>query len=328
MATALRYLVVGGAGFIGSHLVDRLLRDGHAVSVLDNFDPMYARVRKQANLWPAARHEAFRLIEGDASNYCTVATAFERFRPDVIVHLAACDGADNPQVHGKASVHATLQLLEHARTRPGTRFVYASDASVYGDAGPGPLAETASTDGPTSPVGAAKRSGERLCREYHRRHGVAITCLRLFSTYGPRFRPDQTVARFTRLIDQGDPLPVQGDGTCRQDYAFIDDVVGGIARAAERCKGYAIYNLGTSRPVALSRLIDAIGQALGRIPRVVHLPSGSDTVSFECADIRLAERELDYVATTNLEDGMRRTVAWYRAEGEWHGRLAPPSCAA
>jgi Nucleoside-diphosphate-sugar epimerases len=177
-----RYLVTGGAGFIGSNLVDRLLQDGHAVTVFDNFDPFYERVRKHANLRQAAHSPGFRLTEGDISNEHAVAAAFEESQPDVIVHLAARAGVrpsiDDPIGYTRVNVEGTLRLLEQARRRPDTRFVFASSSSVYGDRADGPFRESDRVDDPISPYAATKKAGELLCHTYHHLYGLPVVCLR------------------------------------------------------------------------------------------------------------------------------------------------------
>jgi UDP-glucuronate 4-epimerase len=324
-----RYLVTGGAGFIGSNLVDRLLNDGHAVTVLDNFDPFYDRQRKQANLDRAAHSPHFRLIEGDIIDEAAVATAYEECQPDVVVHLAARAGVrpsiDDPVGYARVNVEGTLRLLEQARRRPRVPFVFASSSSVYGDRGDGPFRESDRVDDPISPYAATKKAGELLCHTYHHLYGLSVTCLRFFTAYGPRNRPDLAIAKFTRLIDQGQPITVFGDGSTRRDYTFIDDIVEGIVRAAERCRGYAIYNLGNSNPVELSRLVKVIGDILGHAPCIQRQPMQPGDVRATFADVSLARRELGYAPSTSLAEGIRRYVAWYRSERDRSMRQKPVS---
>lgn len=326
-----RYLVTGGAGFIGSNLVDRLLRDGHAVTVFDNFDPYYERPRKLANLWQAARSEGFRLIEGDVTDAGEVAAACEDCRPDVIVHLAARAGVrpsiEDPVGYARVNIEGTLCLLEEARRLPAVRFVFASSSSVYGNRTDGPFHEADRVDDPISPYAATKKAGELLCSTYHHIYGLPITCLRFFTAYGPRNRPDLAIAKFTSLIDRGEAVPFFGDGTTKRDYTFIDDIVDGVVRAAERCQGFAVYNLGNSQPVELAHLVGEIGRALGRTPRIQKKPLPPGDVYQTYANVSLARRELDYSPRTSLEEGLRRYVAWYRAEGEWSLRYKPPALA-
>jgi UDP-glucuronate 4-epimerase len=314
------FLITGGAGFIGSNLVDRLLQDGHTVSVFDNFDPFYDPQRKRANLGRASQSPNFRLIEGDLLDEAAVAVACEDCQPDVIVHLAARAGVrpsiDDPVGYARVNVEGTLRLLEHARHRPRAPFLFASSSSVYGDRTDGPFRESDRVDDPISPYAATKKAGELACHTYHRLYGLPVTCLRFFTAYGPRNRPDLAIAKFTRLIDQGEPIPLYGDGTTQRDYTYIDDIVDGIVRAAERCRGYAIYNLGNSHPVELSRLVRVIGEALDRTPRIQRHAMQPGDVRATFADVSLARRELGYVPAISLEEGIRRYVAWYHAEGK------------
>jgi UDP-glucuronate 4-epimerase len=324
-----RYLVTGGAGFIGSNLVDRLLREGHAVTVFDNFDPFYERERKLANLWNALRFERFRQVEGDITDASQVADVCTECQPDVIVHLAARAGVrpsiEDPVGYARVNIEGTLRLLEEARRLPNVRFVFASSSSVYGNRNDGPFRESDRVDDPISPYAATKKAGELLCYNYHHLYLLPVTCLRFFTAYGPRNRPDLAIAKFTRLIDRGEPIPVFGDGTTRRDYTYIDDIVDGVVRAAARCRGYAIYNLGNAQPVELSRLIKVIGAALDRTPFIQRKPMQPGDVQQTYAEVSLANRELGYAPTTSLEEGIARYVAWYRNEDE--GFLRHPSIA-
>jgi UDP-glucuronate 4-epimerase len=317
-AMATRYLVTGGAGFIGSNLVDRLLADGHHVGMLDNFDPFYDRRRKEANLKQAALSSRFQLFEGDINDGEALDGAWEAASPDVIIHLAARAGVrpsiEDPVGYGRVNVEGTLQMLERAKRRPSTRFIFASSSSVYGDRPNAPFRETDRVDDPISPYAATKKAGELLCHAYHHLFGVPVTCLRFFTAYGPRNRPDLAIAKFTRLIDRGEPVPFFGDGGTRRDYTFVDDIVDGVVRAAERCRGFAIYNLGNSHPVELRQLVTMIGRVLGKAPRIQPLPLQPGDVRQTCADVSLAQRELGYAPSTGLEEGLRRYAEWYKEE--------------
>jgi UDP-glucuronate 4-epimerase len=312
----MQYLVTGGAGFIGSNLVDRLLADGHAVAVLDNFDPFYERARKEANLEQAARAPRFRLIEGDITDPEAVAAAWADGPPDVVVHLAARAGVRpsiaDPVGYSRVNIDGTLRLLEQTKQHPATRFIFASSSSVYGDRPDAPFRETDRVDDPISPYAATKKAGELLCHTYHHLYGLPVTCLRFFTVYGPRNRPDLAIAKFVRLIDRGEPIPVYGDGTTRRDYTFIEDIVDGVLRAAQHCQGYAIYNLGNASPVALSQLVELIGQALGKTPSIQRLPPQPGDVRQTFADVSRAGRDLGYAPKTSLPEGLKRYAEWYR----------------
>jgi UDP-glucuronate 4-epimerase len=314
----MRTIVTGGAGFIGSHLVDRLLAGGAEVIVVDNFDPFYSRAIKEANLAGALRHSHCRLVELDIRDAPGVEALVGRTRPDAIVHLAARAGVrpsiEEPAPYAEVNVMGTVRWLEAAcRLEPRPRFVYASSSSVYGDRPDAPFRETDSVDRPISPYAATKKACELLAFTFHHLHGLPVTGLRFFTAYGPRNRPDLAIARFTRLIDRGEPVPVFGDGTTRRDYTFVADIVDGIVRAIERCTGHHLYNLGNSDPIELRRLVAAIAQALGKTPVIRHLPEQPGDVRQTYADIGRAAAELGYAPSTPLSEGLARYVAWYRS---------------
>jgi UDP-glucuronate 4-epimerase len=311
-------IVTGGAGFIGSHLVDRLLADGAEVIVVDNFDPFYSRTIKEANLSAALRNPRCRLVELDIRDAAGVLALVDRTRPDAIVHLAARAGVrpsiEDPALYAEVNVLGTVRWLEAAcRLEPRPRFVYASSSSVYGDRPDAPFRETDSVDLPISPYAATKKACELLAYTFHHLHGLPVTGLRFFTAYGPRNRPDLAIAKFTRLIDRGEPVPLFGDGTTRRDYTFVADIVDGVVRAVERCTGHHLYNLGNSHPVELYQLVAAIGQALGKSPVLQHLPEQPGDVRQTYADITRAATELGYAPQTTLADGLAQYIAWYGA---------------
>jgi UDP-glucuronate 4-epimerase len=315
----MRTLVTGGAGFIGSHVVDRLLAEGAEVCVLDNFDAFYDREQKQSNLTAALRHARCRLVEADIRDAARVNALVQDARPDVIVHLAARPGVRpsiaDPRLYTDVNVYGTVVLLEAAcRIEPRPRFVYASSSSVYGERAVGPFRETDPVDRPLSPYAATKKACEVLAHAFHHLHGLPVTGLRLFTAYGPRNRPDLAVAKFARLIARGLPVPMFGDGTSRRDYTFVDDIVDGIVRAIDRCTSYHLYNLGNSEPVGLREMIDAIAQALGKPALVeVHAEQPGD-VRQTYAAIDLAARELGYQPRTPFQVGLSRYVAWLQGQ--------------
>ncbi|WP_165229496.1 GDP-mannose 4,6-dehydratase [Aquisphaera insulae] len=314
----MRAIVTGGAGFIGSHLVDRLLADGADVLVVDNFDPFYSREVKEANLTMALRNPRCRLAERDIRDGFEAQVLVEEFRPDVIVHLAARAGVrpsiEAPGLYADVNVTGTVRWLEAAcRLQPRPRFVYASSSSVYGDRPDAPFHESDPVDRPISPYAATKKACELLAYTFHHLHGLPVTGLRFFTAYGPRNRPDLAIAKFTRLIDRGEPVPIYGDGTSRRDYTFVEDIVDGIVRAIDRCRAHHLYNLGNSNPVELDRLIKAIGAALGKEPVVQRLPEQAGDVQQTYADTSQAAAELGYVPRTSLAEGIARYVEWYRA---------------
>jgi UDP-glucuronate 4-epimerase len=315
----MKIIVTGGAGFIGSHLVDRLLAEGAEVAVVDNFDPFYDRAFKQSNLIEARKNPKFRLVELDISDAHGAAALVEEFRPDAIVHLAARAGVRlsiaNPRPYVEVNVLGTLTYLEAAcRLDPRPRFIYASSSSVYGDRAAGPFRESDPVDRPVSPYAATKRACELLAHTFHHLHGLPVTGLRFFTAFGPRNRPDLAIAKFTRLIDQGLSVPMFGDGTSSRDYTYVGDIVDGVASAINRCSADHLYNLGHSQPVALRDLIDLIGRALGKAPRIEVLPEQPGDVHQTFASIDRAAEELGYAPKTTIEEGVRQYIAWYRSQ--------------
>jgi UDP-glucuronate 4-epimerase len=319
-----RTIVTGGAGFIGSHLVDRFLAGGAEVVVVDNFDAFYPRASKEANVSAALRSPLCRLVELDIRDAAGARSLVGQFRPDVIVHLAARAGVrpsiEDPALYTDVNVLGTVHWLEAAsRLEPRPRFVYASSSSVYGDRPDAPFRETDPVDLPISPYAATKKACELIAFTYHHLHGLPVTGLRFFTAYGPRNRPDLAIAKFTRLIDRGEPVPIFGDGTTRRDYTFVADIVEGIVRAVDRCTGHHLYNLGNSDPIELMHLVNAIATALGKTPIIQHLPEQPGDVRQTYADISRAANELGYVPKTSIGEGLARYVAWYRAAASWAG---------
>ncbi|GAC1463877.1 MAG: GDP-mannose 4,6-dehydratase [Isosphaeraceae bacterium] len=316
-ATGQRVLVTGGGGFIGSTVVDRLLARGDQVTVLENFDPFYPRARKEANLRDACRHANFRLVEGDIRDLPRLTALFAETRPEAVIHLAARAGVrpslENPALYTEVNVLGTVHLLESARKLdPPPRFVYASSSSVYGDRRDAPFRETDPVDFPVSPYAATKKACELLAFTFHHLYGLSVTGLRFFTAYGPRNRPDLAIAKFAALIDRDEPVPMFGDGTTRRDYTFVEDIADGVVRALDRCESHHLYNLGNSNPIELRVLIDEIGQALGKVPRIKQLPEQPGDVRQTFADIRRASDELGYQPTTPFRAGLKQFVRWYR----------------
>jgi UDP-glucuronate 4-epimerase len=316
----MRVLVTGGAGFIGSHLVDRLLDRGDSVTALDNFDPFYPTSTKRANLAGALTRPGFRLVDLDICDRAGVARTVRNEQPDAIVHLAARAGVrpsiEEPAVFTEINVLGTVHLLEAAcDLTPRPRFVYASSSSVYGDRPTAPFRESDPVDHPISPYAASKRACELLAYTFHHLHALPVTGLRFFTAYGPRNRPDLAIFKFARLIDRGEPVPMFGDGTTRRDYTYVADIVDGILRALDRCAGHHLYNLGNSTPIALRETIDAIAETLGKPATIQQLPEQPGDVRQTYADITLAERELGYQPATPFRDGLQHFVAWFRANG-------------
>jgi UDP-glucuronate 4-epimerase len=313
----MRVLVTGAAGFIGSHLCERLCARGHAVVGLDSFDPFYARSIKERNLAALRAEPRFRLIEGDILDE----GAARRWvgEADVVCHLAALAGVRpsiaEPRRYQRVNVEGTLNLLEACRAAGVARFVFASSSSVYGVRSEVPFREDDPAVHPASPYAATKRAGELLLWNYHHLFGLAATALRFFTVYGPRQRPEMAIHKFTRLLAEGRPVPLFGDGSSARDYTYIDDVVDGTVAAVERCEaGWRIYNLGGARTTSLAALAGRIAAALGVPLMVERLPDQPGVVPITSADVARAAADLGYAPRVPIEEGIARFVGWFRRQ--------------
>ncbi|MFQ5766980.1 MAG: NAD-dependent epimerase/dehydratase family protein [Acidobacteriota bacterium] len=315
-----RVLVTGGAGFIGSHLCQRLRAGGVEVTALDNFDPYYNPEVKRRNLRKLAGDPGFHLVEGDIRDGELVDGLLGSGKFDLIVHLAARAGVrtslEDPRTYFDVNVTGTVVLLEAAHRHHVNRFLFGSSSSVYGNNEKVPFSEEDPVRFPVSPYAASKRAGELAAHTFHHLHGMDILCLRFFTVYGPRQRPEMAIHKFTRLIDEGRPVPRFGGGDSVRDYTYIDDIIEGIMGAARRGKGYRIYNLGESKTTLLSDLISLLGRALGRTPIIEESPFQPGDVSRTFADITRARKEIGYAPGIGMEEGIRRFIDWYRKESK------------
>jgi UDP-glucuronate 4-epimerase len=311
--------VTGGAGFIGSHLVERLLAEGNRVVVLDNFDDFYDPAFKRRNLRRAQQHPCFRLVEGDLRDAELLENLWQQEKIDVVVHLAARAGVrpsiQNPFLYADVNIQGTLRLMEACRKGGVRRLVFASSSSVYGNNSKVPFSEEDPVNQPISPYAASKRAAELMCHTYHHLYGLDIACLRFFTVYGPRQRPEMAIHRFTRLIHEGKKISLFGDGRSSRDYTFIDDIMEGTLAALSREHGFEIYNLGESRTVSLAGLVEAIEEQLGKKAVIEYLPAQPGDVDQTYADIRKARERLGYHPHTDLKEGLARFVRWYLEEG-------------
>jgi UDP-glucuronate 4-epimerase len=310
-----KVIVTGAAGFIGSHLCERLLKDGWTVVGVDNFDNFYDPQVKRNNIKDCLRNKQFKLVEADIRD----STAMDKVTgegADIIVHLAARAGVRpsiaQPALYTDVNINGTVILLEAAKKNNIKKFVFASSSSVYGNNKKVPFSEDDNVDFPISPYAATKKAGELICHTYHHLTGIAMTCFRFFTVYGPRQRPDLAIHKFTRLIEDGKSIPVYGDGSMMRDFTYIDDIIDGITAGIEKCAGYNIYNLGESRPVMLNTLIGEIENALGKKAVIERLPLQPGDVERTYADVTKAHRDLEYNPNTNISDGLKRFVEWFR----------------
>lgn len=305
-------LVTGAAGFIGSHLCERLLADGRRVVGLDSFDSFYDPKIKRANIAGCLTNSNFRLVEGDIRDAEVVAAALKGC--DLVVHLAARAGVrpsiEDPLLYQDVNVRGTNVILETMRKLGMKKLVFASSSSVYGNNKKVPFSETDVVDNPISPYAATKKAGELICHAYHHLFGMDITCLRFFTVYGARQRPDLAIHKFAKLILAGKSIPVFGDGSMMRDHTYIDDIIAGVVAAIDHCGGYKIYNLGESRPVSLSDLIAAIERAVGKKAMIERLPLQPGDVHQTYADVSRAKAELGYEPSTEIEAGLAEFAQW------------------
>jgi UDP-glucuronate 4-epimerase len=318
-----RILVTGGAGFIGSHLCERLVARGDDVVAVDNFDPFYDPAVKRRNLAALEGDPRFRLVEGDVCEPEALDAALGGAAFDLVVHLAARAGVrpslERPLDYVRTNVEGTAAMLELARKRGIGAFVLGSSSSVYGDAAHVPFSESDPVGRPISPYAASKRGAELLGHTYAHLYGMSVLCLRFFTVYGPRQRPDLAIHKFARLMAAGGEVPVYGDGTTERDYTYVDDVVqgveGAIRYALAHPGAFELINLGESRTVSLSELLELLAGALGVEPRIRRLPQQPGDVARTFASVDKARSLLGYDPRVPIEEGIRRFVQWLGREG-------------
>jgi UDP-glucuronate 4-epimerase len=311
-----RILVTGGAGFVGSTLVDRLLAEGREVVALDSFDPFYPEALKRENLAGAAGASGFRLETGDLRDPAAVGRALAGC--DGVVHLAALAGVrpslERPAEYADVNVRGTAVLAE-AMVRTGvSRMVFASSSSVYGEREQtsGPFRESDPVERPVSPYAATKRAGELLLHSFHHAEGLSVTCARIFTAYGPRQRPDLAIRKFAERMRAGQAIPVYGDGEATRDFTYVDDLVDALVRALDAGLGFAILNFGAGRTVRLLDVIAELERALGVPAQIEWLPRQTGDVSRTWADVSAAQAALGWAPKVALEDGIARFADWLR----------------
>ncbi|MBN2717153.1 MAG: GDP-mannose 4,6-dehydratase [Deltaproteobacteria bacterium] len=312
----MKILVTGGAGFIGSHLCDRLLGRGHTVVCLDNFNDFYDPQIKRRNIQDAQKSPNYTLATGDILDTAFLDSVFaESF--DVVVHLAAYAGVrpsiDNPSLYQKVNLEGTVNLLEQCRRRDIKKFVFASSSSVYGGRTEVPFRESDNIMKPISPYAATKAAGEAICHSYHHLFGIQMHLLRFFTVYGPRQRPEMAIHLFARQLLEGKPVRLFGDGESSRDYTYIDDIIDGVTACTENCHGFEVLNLGGSRTTSLKRLVEMISEQMGIAPVIEWLPNQPGDVPITFADVSRAKAVVGYEPQVPIEEGVRRFCQWKKA---------------
>jgi UDP-glucuronate 4-epimerase len=322
-------LVTGGAGFIGSHLSRRLLARGDRVTVLDDFNDFYDPQRKRMNVAPLLGEPHYALVEGDIRDATLVDRLFAGGAFDAVVHLAARAGVRpslrEPLLYEEVNCIGTLLLLEAARRHGPAVFVFGSSSSVYGINEKVPFAEDDPVNLPISPYATTKRAGELLCFNYHHLYGLRTSCLRFFTVFGPRQRPEMAIHRFTDLLARGQAVTLYGDGNSRRDYTYIDDIINGVVAALDLAPAFEIINLGGAETTRLRDLVQWIAGELAVEPLIEYRPDQPGDVPITYADVTKAQRLLGYTPTVNVREGLRRFVAWYREQGTATSANSPPA---
>jgi len=309
-----RILVTGAAGFIGSNLVDLLLREGREVVGFDSFDPFYAEAEKEANLASAVEAKGFQLVRGDVRDAKALDEVLADASIGCIVHLAARAGVrpslEQPALYADVNVNGTSVVLEAAVRHGAERVVFASSSSVYGERDAGPFHESDRVDRPVSPYAATKRAGELIGHSFHAAHGLDVTCLRFFTAYGPRQRPDLAIRRFAERMRRGEPVPIYGDGSAVRDYTYIADVVDGVRRAIDTSLGFSVLNIGAGKPISVVEVIEGLEAALGVRAEKRFEPPRKGDVSRTWADITAARETLGYTPRVGMDEGLAHFAAW------------------
>jgi UDP-glucuronate 4-epimerase len=312
-----QFLVTGGAGFIGSHLVDRLLAQRPArVVVVDNFDEFYDPRIKRANIADHINNPAYRLVRADIRDYAALNRIFAEQHFDAIIHLAARAGVrqaiSEPRLYTEVNINGTMNLLELAERNGVGKFIFGSSSSVYGPAAAPPFREDAPL-APISPYAATKASGELLAHTYSHLYGMNIVCLRFFTVYGARQRPDLAIHKFARMIAGGSPIPIYGDGSAKRDFTYIDDILQGLMAAIKYdATPFEVINLGESQTITVNRMIELLEDALGRKAIVERRPPQPGDMPITHADITKARKLLSYRPTTPIETGIKKFAEWFK----------------
>ena len=310
-------LVTGGAGFIGSHLGESLLREGYKVVCLDNFNDYYDPNIKRNNVEPLLREKKFSLVEADIRDKEALQKVFDDFQFDRLIHLAAQAGVrfslKEPSLYMDINVNGTLNLLELSKEYQIKSFLFGSSSSVYGATTEIPFSETGELK-PISPYAVSKRAAELLCWTYNYLYHLPVTIFRFFTVYGPRQRTDMAIHKFAKLIQEGEEISLFGSGESKRDYTYVSDIVDGITSALDKDFDFQIFNLGNSDPITLRHLVSLIEKNMGKTAKIKYLPEQPGDPSITYADISKSSRLLGYHPEVNMAEGIKRFAEWYKHE--------------
>jgi len=311
-------LVTGGAGFVGSHLVDALLARGERVICLDSFTSNYSPARKRANVAPHLKQPAYTLIEGDIRDRELVTRIFEEYKPQRVAHLAALAGVrasiEQAALYVEVNIGGTVNLMDAAQQSGTENFVLASTSSVYGKTEQMPFQEDQSTDRPLAPYPATKKACEVMAHAYHNMFGLNTTVLRFFNVYGPRVRPDTMAYMVTDSIIRNEVITIYNEGNLHRDWTYVDDIIQGVVAALDKPLGYDVINIGRGEPVRLGDFVDIIQELVGKPAGIRHAPAPASEPPITYASIEKAQRLFGYQPHTSIREGLARTWEWYQAE--------------
>jgi UDP-glucuronate 4-epimerase len=314
-----RILITGGAGFIGSHLALRLLREGKRLAIVDNLDEYYPAELKRANLEEIKAGGDFQFFPVDIREGEKLREVFTSFQPEAVIHLAARPGVRmsfvQPEAYTSLNVLGTTQVLEICRQSGVQRVVFASSSSVYGHSSRAPFREDAAISHPLSIYAATKAAGEALAFTYSHAYRLSVVCLRFFTVYGPRQRPDLAIRKFAGMILEGKEVPIFGDGSLERDFTYIDDTVDGILLALHAQGEFDVFNIGNSHPIRVDHMVEILGKALGKPVRRKFVPSPAGEMLLTHADLTKAHQVLGYSPKVSFDDGIRRFVEWLKSRG-------------
>lgn len=314
----MRYLVTGGAGFVGSHLADALLARGNEVVCVDNFSDYYSPARKRSNIAGALAQPGYTLVEADIRDDAAIDAAFATHRPDKVAHMAAMGSISysvrHPKLYEEVNIRGTLNVLDAARRHQSQGVVLASTSSIYGRTDKIPFVETDSTDRPLAPYPASKKADEVIAAAYHTSYGLPSICVRFFNVYGPRGRPDMTPYMFTDAIVHGRTITLYDGGRPRRDWTYVDDIVAGIVAALDADVGYEIFNLGRGQPVVMRDFVTIIERLVGKQAQILEAPLPANEALVTYADVGKARKLLGYDPQVSIEAGLERFWSWYQVE--------------